>query len=74
MNIVDRIGAFVAAVRVTRICAECESGISTAELERLLSGRGFPVGLNLGVVLSGRLNPICWRWTNGRMRKMPLAS
>lgn len=54
-SIVDRIGSFVAAgVRVTRICAECESGINTAQLEKLLSEMRIPGATQFGDWFAGR--------------------
>ena len=57
-DIVDRIGSFVAAgIRVTRICAECESGINTAQLEKLLSEMRLPGGTQFGDWFAGRAEP-----------------
>ena len=54
-SIVDRIGSFVAAgIRVTRICAECESGINTAQLETLLSEMRLPGATQFGDWFAGR--------------------
>lgn len=54
-NIIDRIGSFVAGgVRVTRICAECESGITSTMLQALLSEQRLDNQPWLGEWYSGK--------------------